>query len=124
MQDMPESDTMGDNADSMQDYQKARADFDARWQAALSPPEPSEIRFGEPLTQDAMLERMLTRIRELASASAERGLIEPQGRDAIHAAVDEITAAFAGIARKDLADVMRSISSQLPTPTSQAPPNP
>ena len=112
---------MGYNNDLAPDDLKARADFDARWQAALTPPEPTEIRLGESLTQDALLDRMLKRIRELASACAERGLIEPQGRDAIHAAVDEIAGAFAGIARKDLAEVMRSTSAQLPTRATQAP---
>ena len=114
---------MGDNTDLTPDDLKARADFDARWQAALSPPEPTEIRLGESLTQDALLDRMLTRIRELASACAERGLIEPQGRDAIHASIEEIAGAFAGIARKDLAEVMRSTSAQLPTQAPQAPPD-
>ncbi len=115
---------MGDHTDSKQDYLKARADFDARWQAALSPPEPSEIRVGETLTQDALLDRMLTRIRETASACAERGLIDPQGRDAIHAAVDAINGAFAGVAREDLAEVMRSTNPQPPSQAPQAPPNP
>jgi hypothetical protein len=115
---------MGDNNDSTQNYQKARADFDARWEAALSKTEPSEIRLGEAPTQDALLERMLARVGELASACADRGLIDPQGHDAIHAAVDAINGAFAGIAREDLAEVMRSTGSQLPTQTPQAPPNP
>lgn len=98
---------MGDNTDPMQAYQKARADFDARWQAALNQPEPSEIRFSETPTQDALLDRMLTRVGELASACAERGMIDPQRRDAIHSALEEIKSGFAEIARKDLAEVMR-----------------
>jgi len=114
---------MGDNTDLTPDDLKARADFDARWQAALRPSEPSEITLGETLTQDALLDRMLARIRGLAAACAERGLIEPQGRDAIQAAVDEIAGGFAGIARKDLAEVMRLTSSHLPPQASQAPPN-
>jgi hypothetical protein len=106
---------MSDEADPMQAYRKARADFDARWQAALSQPEPTEIRFGETPAQDALLDRMLTRVRELASACAERGLIDAQRRDAIQAAVDEIKSGFGRIAPQDLAEVMRSTSARLPS---------
>jgi hypothetical protein len=112
---MPGSDTMSENTDTMQAYQKARADFDVRWQAALSRPAPSEIRFTEAPTQDALLDRMLTGLRELALACAERGLIDAQRRDAIQAAVDEIKSGFGGIAPQDLAEVMRSTSARLPS---------
>jgi hypothetical protein len=119
---MPGSDTMSENTDTMQAYQKARADFDVRWQAALSQPALSEIRVSEAPTQDALLDRMLTGLRELALACAQRGLIDAQRRDAIHAAVDEIKGGFAGIARTDLAEVMRSTSAQPPTQAPQEPP--
>lgn len=115
---------MGENTNPTQDYQSARADFDARWQAALSPPEPSEIRLGQTPTQDAMLDRMLTRIRDIASACAERGLMEPQGRDAIHGAVDVINGVFADVERKDLAELMRSTGTQLSAQAPHGPPNP
>ena len=114
---------MSDNTDPMQAYQKARADFEARWQAAVNQAEPSEIKFSEALTQDALLDRMLTRIRELASACAERGLIDSQGRDAIHTATDEIKSGFAGIAREDLSEVMRSTGARLPNQAPQGQPN-
>jgi hypothetical protein len=114
---------MSDQTDPMQAYQKARADFDARWQAALSPPEPNEIRFGETPAQDALLDRMLTRVRELASACAERGLIDAPRRDTIQAAVDQISNGFASIAPQDLAEVMRSTGSRLPSQGPQGQPD-
>lgn len=115
---------MGNNTDPEQDYLSARTDFDARWEAALRQTEPSEIRIGESLSQEALLESFLTQIRELASACADRGLIDPQGRDAVHAAVRAIHGAFAGIAREDLAEVMYSTRAGLLTQTPQTPPNP
>jgi hypothetical protein len=111
---------MSDKTD--QDYQQARAAFDARWQAAKHQPEPSEIRVIETVAEDALLDRMLARLRELALACAEQGLIDAARRDRIHAAVDEIRSGFAGVAREDLVAVMRSTTTQSSTTPPVRPP--
>ena len=109
---------MSDTDDPTQTYRSARADFDARWEAAMSLSQPGEVKVVQTVAEDALLDGTLARVGALAQGCAERELIDGQQRDAILAAVEAIRAGFAGIARADLAGVMRATGSQPP----QAPP--
>ena len=111
---------MSDTSDRIEAYQRARAAFDARWQKAMDPLDPSEAKVIETFSLHGMLDRMLAQVRELALTCAERGLTDAEQRDAILAATDAIKTGFSGIPPDELVEVMRSIRVQ-PQPPKNPP---
>ncbi len=92
------------------DADKLRAEFDARWRAAIEQPETlEEVREYSPAA-DVTVEVVLSRLQELAKAFAAESLITPEEGERVAASADEIRRIMSGIDPEKLRSVARQLS--------------
>jgi hypothetical protein len=87
--------------------EKLRAEFDARWQAAIAQPETLEVVGGYSAAADVTVEAVLSRLRQLAEACVAEGLITPEEGERVAASADDIRQIMGGIDPEKLAGVAR-----------------
>lgn len=89
--------------------EKLRAEFDARWQAAIEQPETLDVVGGYSIAADVTVEAVLSRLRQLAEACVAQGLITPEEGKRIAASADDIRRILGGVNPEKLASVARQL---------------
>jgi hypothetical protein len=87
--------------------EKLRAEFDARWQAAIAQPETLDVVGGYSAAADVTVEAVLSRLRQLAEACVAEGIITAEQGERVAASAEDIRQIMGGIDPEKLGSVAR-----------------
>jgi hypothetical protein len=91
------------------DAEKLRAEFDARWKAAIERPTTNDAVHPESVPAPVTLETFLSRLGQVAKACVAEGLITPEEGERVAASADEIRQIMGGIDPAKVGSVARQL---------------
>jgi hypothetical protein len=89
--------------------EKFRAEFDARWQAAIEQPETLDVVSAYSAAAPVTVEALLSRLGQVAKACAAEGLITAEEGERAAASADAIRQIIGGVDPEKLASVVRQL---------------